>query len=61
MPAPPPVRLERSMRLPTQASPAPALRRYGWGRNAPKLDLPEGVGFSVGGASAIRYIVAQVR
>ncbi|GBF95833.1 peptidyl-glycine alpha-amidating monooxygenase A precursor [Raphidocelis subcapitata] len=33
---------------------------YGWGRNAPKLDLPEGVGFSVGGTSSIRYIVAQV-
>ena len=33
---------------------------YGWGRNASKLQLPDGVGFSVGGASAVRWIVAQV-
>ncbi|KAI8471286.1 MAG: PHM/PNGase F domain-containing protein [Monoraphidium minutum] len=33
---------------------------YGWGRNAPKLQLPEGVGFSVGGSSSIAYIVAQL-
>ncbi|GAX81472.1 hypothetical protein CEUSTIGMA_g8901.t1 [Chlamydomonas eustigma] len=33
---------------------------YGWGRNAPQLKLPEGVGFSVGDQSAIKYIVAQV-
>ena len=33
---------------------------YGWGRNAPKLELPSGVGFSVGGSSTIRWIVAQV-
>jgi hypothetical protein len=33
---------------------------YGWGRNAPKLELPDGVGFSVGGGSSIRFIVAQV-
>lgn len=35
-------------------------RRYGWGRNAPKLDLPKGVGFSVGKGSAIAWVVAQV-
>eukprot|EP00878_Enallax_costatus_P000444 GHUV01000535.1.p1 GENE.GHUV01000535.1~~GHUV01000535.1.p1 ORF type:complete len:875 (+),score=241.60 GHUV01000535.1:368-2992(+) len=33
---------------------------YGWGRNAPKLDLPKGVGFSVGKGSAIAWVVAQV-
>ena len=33
---------------------------YGWGRNAPDLSLPEGVGFSVGARTGIRYIVAQV-
>lgn len=34
---------------------------YGWGSNAAKLELPEGVGFSVGGETSIKYIVAQVR
>lgn len=33
---------------------------YGWGRNAPSLTLPEGVGFTVGGESGIRWVVAQV-
>lgn len=33
---------------------------YGWGKNAPPLQLPDGVGFSVGGATGIQYIVAQV-
>ncbi|GFR52234.1 hypothetical protein Agub_g14767 [Astrephomene gubernaculifera] len=33
---------------------------YGWGRNAPELHLPEGVGFSVGERTGIKYIVAQV-
>lgn len=33
---------------------------YGWGRNAPDLSLPDGVGFSVGARTGIRYIVAQV-
>lgn len=33
---------------------------YGWGRNAPDLHLPEGVGFSVGRDTSIHYIVAQV-
>ena len=29
-------------------------------RNAPQLELPDGVGFSVGAQSGIKYIVAQV-
>jgi hypothetical protein len=35
---------------------------YGWGKNAPRLQLPPGVGYSVGGHSAsdVRYVVAQV-
>lgn len=33
---------------------------YAWARDAPKLDLPEGVGFKVGGDSPIQYIVLQV-
>ncbi len=33
---------------------------YGWGRNAPRLELPKGVGFSVGNFTGIQYIVAQV-
>ncbi|KAF8067346.1 pam-b [Scenedesmus sp. PABB004] len=33
---------------------------YGWGRNAPRLDLPRGVGFSVGKGSAVAWVVAQV-
>jgi hypothetical protein len=34
--------------------------RYGWGRNADKLELPKGVGFSVGKGSAVKWIVMQV-
>jgi hypothetical protein len=34
--------------------------RYGWGKDAPRLDLPQGVGFSVGKGSAVRWVVAQV-
>ncbi|XP_011691053.1 PREDICTED: peptidylglycine alpha-hydroxylating monooxygenase-like [Wasmannia auropunctata] len=33
---------------------------YGWDKNAPKLNLPEGVGFKIGGYSPIQYIVLQV-
>ena len=34
---------------------------YAWAKNAPKLDLPEGVGFKVGGpTSDIKYLVLQV-
>lgn len=34
---------------------------YAWAKNAPKLDLPEGVGFKVGGIGAsIKYLVLQV-
>ncbi|XP_045609532.1 peptidylglycine alpha-hydroxylating monooxygenase isoform X2 [Procambarus clarkii] len=33
---------------------------YAWARDAPKLVLPEGVAFKVGGKSPIQYIVLQV-
>ncbi|KAL0134255.1 hypothetical protein PUN28_001211 [Cardiocondyla obscurior] len=33
---------------------------YAWARDAPKLDLPKGVGFKVGGDSPIQYLVLQV-
>lgn len=33
---------------------------YAWARDAPKLDLPEDVGFKVGYESPIKYIVLQV-
>lgn len=33
---------------------------YAWARDAPKLILPEGVGFKVGGNSTIQYLVLQV-
>lgn len=33
---------------------------YAWARDAPKLLLPEGVGFKVGGDSPIQYLVLQV-
>ncbi|BES91242.1 Copper type II ascorbate-dependent monooxygenase, C-terminal domain [Nesidiocoris tenuis] len=33
---------------------------YAWARDAPKLVLPEGVGFKVGGDSPIQYLVLQV-
>lgn len=33
---------------------------YAWAKDAPKLTLPEGVGFKVGGDSEIRYLVLQV-
>lgn len=33
---------------------------YAWARDAPDLSLPEGVGFKVGGDSAIAYLVLQV-
>ncbi|XP_014479768.1 PREDICTED: peptidylglycine alpha-hydroxylating monooxygenase [Dinoponera quadriceps] len=33
---------------------------YAWARDAPRLDLPEGVGFKVGGDSPIKYLVLQV-
>ncbi|XP_011691075.1 PREDICTED: peptidylglycine alpha-hydroxylating monooxygenase-like [Wasmannia auropunctata] len=33
---------------------------FGWARDAPKFDLPEGVGFKVGGDSLIQYLVLQV-
>jgi peptidylglycine monooxygenase len=33
---------------------------YAWARDAPELELPEGVGFRVGGKSPIQYLVLQV-
>lgn len=33
---------------------------YAWAMDAPKLNLPEGVGFKVGADSPIKYIVLQV-
>uniref|UniRef100_A0A0R3RRA3 peptidylglycine monooxygenase n=1 Tax=Elaeophora elaphi TaxID=1147741 RepID=A0A0R3RRA3_9BILA len=33
---------------------------YAWGRDAPELYLPEGVGFKVGGDTGIRYLILQV-
>ena len=33
---------------------------YGWGKNAPLMQLPEGVGYSVGPGSAITTLVLQV-
>ena len=34
---------------------------YAWAKNAPRLDLPEGVGFKVGGKdSDVNYLVLQV-
>ncbi|VDK54485.1 unnamed protein product [Gongylonema pulchrum] len=33
---------------------------YAWGRDAPELHLPKGVGFKVGGDTGIQYIVLQV-
>lgn len=34
---------------------------YGWGKNAPPMTLPDGVGYSVGPGSAIQGLVLQVR
>lgn len=33
---------------------------YAWARDAPKLNLPDGVGFKVGKDSPIKYLVLQV-
>ena len=33
---------------------------YGWGKNAPAMSLPPGVGYSVGPGSAIQSLVLQV-
>ena len=33
---------------------------YAWARNAPRLDLPQDVGFKVGGGGDIKYLVLQV-
>ena len=33
---------------------------YGWGKNAPAVALPEGVGFSVGKGTGIQAVVLQV-
>eukprot|EP01137_Pigoraptor_chileana_P004791 Opistho-2@46917 len=33
---------------------------YAWGKNAPALEIPAGVGFRVGGDTRIKYLVLQV-
>eukprot|EP00204_Picochlorum_oklahomense_P002907 CAMPEP_0118805648 /NCGR_PEP_ID=MMETSP1161-20130426/28232_1 /TAXON_ID=249345 /ORGANISM="Picochlorum oklahomensis, Strain CCMP2329" /LENGTH=168 /DNA_ID=CAMNT_0006734637 /DNA_START=35 /DNA_END=538 /DNA_ORIENTATION=+ len=33
---------------------------YGWGRNAPMVTLPDGVGFTIGKKSSMRALVLQV-
>lgn len=33
---------------------------YAWAMDAPKLILPEGVGFKVGGETGVNYLVLQV-
>ncbi len=33
---------------------------YGWGKDAPAMHLPTGVGFSVGPGTGIQYVVLQV-
>ena len=33
---------------------------YGWGKNAPAMSLPKGVGYSVGPGSAMQSLVLQV-
>lgn len=33
---------------------------YGWGKNAPAMSLPTGVGYSVGPGSAMQSLVLQV-
>jgi peptidylglycine monooxygenase len=33
---------------------------YAWARDAPALDLPEGVAFKVGGGTQVQYLVLQV-
>ena len=34
---------------------------YAWAMDAPELELPQGVGFRVGGGTNIKYLVLQVR
>jgi hypothetical protein len=34
---------------------------YGWGKDAPGMQLPDGVGFSVGPNTGIQTVVLQVR
>lgn len=33
---------------------------YAWAMDAPRLELPEGVGFKVGGNSPVKYLVLQI-
>lgn len=33
---------------------------YAWARDAPELNLPDGVGFKVGGETSVQYMVVQV-
>ena len=34
---------------------------YGWGRNAPKMEFPDGVGVAVGQGTELTVLVLQVR
>lgn len=34
---------------------------YGWGKNAPAVEMPPGAGFSVGPGTGIRALVLQAR
>lgn len=34
--------------------------KYAWGKNAPSLEMPDGVAFHVGGSAPIKYLVLQV-
>lgn len=33
---------------------------YAWAHNAPNMELPEGVGFEVGGDTNVQYLVVQL-
>jgi len=41
--------------------PSGQMLAYGWGRNAPALTLPPGVGFEVGGSSGFTHAVLEAR
>lgn len=55
--------LQKEEKYPTSAQPCGSGQQvvYAWAKNAPELDLPEGVGFRVGGEdSEIDWLVLQV-
>ena len=56
--------LQKEEKYPTSAQPCGSGQQvvYAWAKNAPELDLPDGVGFRVGGEdSEIDWLVLQVR